>query len=110
MDLREERGRIISESCTITKQGKLWRVPSQSGNGVYSVNPERNYCSCPDNAELGVICKHVHAVNFTLTRTVKDADGYADPDLHRISRTEIEVSVDVPGAGSYEVYYLAPSE
>ena len=75
MTPREERGKVISETCTITKCGRLWHVPSQSGKGTYSVNLERCYCSCPDFAEWGKECKHIFAVKFRVTRTERNADG-----------------------------------
>lgn len=75
MNLREQRGRVIAETCTIIKAGKLWRVPSQSGGGTYSVNLERGYCSCPDHAENGFDCKHIFAVRFAVTKTERHADG-----------------------------------
>lgn len=72
---REERGKVISETCTIQKCGRLWHVPSQSGKGNYSVNLERVYCSCPDFAEYGQACKHIFAVRFTVTKTETNPDG-----------------------------------
>jgi transposase len=55
--------------------GRNWSVPSQSGGGTYTVNLERCYCSCPDFAEWGQDCKHIHAVRFTVTKTVQHSDG-----------------------------------
>ena len=75
MNAREQRGKAIADTCTITKMGKLWRVPSQSGGGNYSVNLERVYCSCPDFAEHGNECKHIFAVKFQVTKTERHADG-----------------------------------
>jgi len=40
--LREERGRLIAQTCRIMKVKNGWRVPSQSGKGTYMVkNLER---------------------------------------------------------------------
>lgn len=75
MNARQERGRVIAETCIVQKTGKLWYVPSQSGNGTYTVNLERRYCSCPDFAEWGNDCKHIFAVRFTVTKTERHADG-----------------------------------
>lgn len=75
MTTREQRGQVIAATCTIAKVGKLWHVPSQSGRGTYSVNLERVYCSCPDFAEWGEPCKHIHAVRFSVTKTERHADG-----------------------------------
>lgn len=75
MNSREQRGKVIADTCTLTKVGRLWSVPSQSGGGTYSVNLERSYCSCPDFAEWGETCKHLFAVKFVVTKTEKNADG-----------------------------------
>ena len=77
MDAREERGRVIAGRCTIRQRGRVWEVPSQSGNGTYLVNPARQFCSCPDHAETGIVCKHIHAVRFTLSKTEVNPDGTA---------------------------------
>ena len=74
-EAREQRGKVIAATCTITKVGKLWHGPSQSGNGTYSVNLERVYCSCPDFAEWGAECKHWFAVKYTAIKTESHADG-----------------------------------
>lgn len=74
-EAREQRGRAIAEVCTIQKVGKLWRVPSQSGNGTYSVSLEREFCTCPDHTDTGVVCKHMHAVRLVVTRTETQSDG-----------------------------------
>ena len=40
-----------------------YKVPSQSGNGVYLVNLEHSpYCTCPDLEKRERACKHVFAV------------------------------------------------
>ena len=44
-----------------------YKVPSQSGNGVYLVNLEYGpYCTCPDFETTGRACKHVYAVQALL--------------------------------------------
>ena len=75
MDAREERGLIIANTAKIEKTPVGWKVPSQSGNGSYIVNPDHGhpFCSCPD-FEKGNVCKHIHAVTFTIERETK-ADG-----------------------------------
>ncbi len=43
-------------------------VPSQSGNGKYTVKLYRNKasCSCPDYQKRGIPCKHIYSVRFWL--------------------------------------------
>ena len=46
-----------------------YKVPSQSGNGVYLVNLEHGpYCTCPDFEKRNLACKHVYAVEALLNR------------------------------------------
>lgn len=75
MNAREQRGLAIAATCQIKREGKVWRVPSQSGNGhCYRVNPKHEMCSCPDHVETGERCKHLFAVQFVMTRE-HNADG-----------------------------------
>jgi len=73
MNAREERGRAIAAKCRITPKGNVYEVPSQTGNGSYLVNPAREYCSCPDHADSGIVCKHLYAVKFVMSRTGRAA-------------------------------------
>lgn len=77
MDAREQRGKVIAETCQLRQEGKLWRVPSQSGNGTYSVSlkAEQTFCTCPDHMDTGATCKHIHAAKITVSRSVKESDG-----------------------------------
>jgi transposase len=72
MDAREMRGLQIANTATIIKNKLGWKVPSQSGNGTYVVNLDHGtpFCTCPDY-ENGFICKHIHAVQFTIKKESK---------------------------------------
>ena len=75
MSSREQRGFAIAETCKVEREGKVWRVPSQSGvEKTYRVNPKTESCSCMDHIETGHKCKHLFAVEFTMSREVH-ADG-----------------------------------
>jgi hypothetical protein len=67
---REHRGQQIATTCTLTKKGQMWLVPSQSGHGRYTVNPdpESPHCTCPDHETRGLKCKHIFAVEFAIRR------------------------------------------
>jgi transposase len=69
---REQRGLAIAALCRIDKKDGLWTVPSQSGNGKYTVShgPLGCHCTCPDHETRGVKCKHIYAVEFTIEREV----------------------------------------
>ncbi len=78
---RELRGlAILSQPNTIIQIGKNeWNVRSQSKDAYYTVTKSfpkerRNVryipalwtCTCPDHTTRNVICKHIHAVQFSL--------------------------------------------
>lgn len=69
MNIREQKGRDIACRFQITRQGNLWLVPSQSGQGKYKVNSDEQSCSCPDFDFRGEKCKHIYAVECTIERT-----------------------------------------
>jgi transposase len=73
MEVREERGKAIANSGLIrkSKSGELlYLVPSQSGNGQYSVDlaGDEPTCTCPDWELRRKPCKHVFAVAHTVVR------------------------------------------
>ena len=69
---RQQRGLAIAvlaqEHIRADKFG--YKVPSQSGNGVYLVNLDDGpYCTCMDFEKRGLACKHVFAVEALLQRS-----------------------------------------
>ena len=66
---REERGQTIAQhSGQIQRIDEtFYTVKSQSGNGEYAVTKvdEEWICECPDNKYRHVICKHIHAIDFS---------------------------------------------
>lgn len=76
IDAREQRGLIIAATCKLRHKGKVWIVPSQSGQGNYTVVPDATepHCSCPDHETTGGRCKHIHAVEFAIKRE-QNEDG-----------------------------------
>src|SRR5438093_4596361 len=73
-DLREVRGREISEKRTAIRRVNAFKyeVKSQSGNGLYDVvaNESGWLCSCPDFKNRSVKCKHIWAVEFSFRMRV----------------------------------------
>jgi len=65
---RRARGMEILESGIQPREvGKeTWIIPSQSGNGTYTVefDVDEWHCSCPDFQYRGIECKHIHAVKI----------------------------------------------
>ncbi len=74
---RKQRGYAIAQTSSIAFHDGAWVVPSQS-------NPNQSYevkmtiggatCTCPDFAERGLLCKHIFAVEITLSKHV-DKEG-----------------------------------
>jgi len=77
-DLREERGQQIATLAKVTRRDDgSWRVPSMSGNGLYTVRiGHEPHCTCPDHETRGCKCKHIYAVEYILKREIQThADG-----------------------------------
>jgi transposase-like protein len=62
---------IISKGDSPEHIGRgVYRIPSQSGNGVYIVshhNPNHWACNCQDYLTRRINCKHIYAIKFWLT-------------------------------------------
>jgi len=76
LELRKERGLKIVNSCQITKSVKGWLVPSQSTAKKYLVRfrHDEPECSCPDFESRHIKCKHIFAVEMTITKQT-DREG-----------------------------------
>jgi transposase len=68
MDARQQRGLEIAAIAKITQKNGAWSVPSQSGQGRYTVDPKTSHCNCPDHETRGVKCKHIYAVEYVIQR------------------------------------------
>ena len=70
--MRKERGYVIAKSTHITQTETGWKVPSQSGHGTYTVisNGFDATCTCPDHETRHCKCKHIWAVELTVTKEV----------------------------------------
>ena len=76
MQIRKEKGYEIAKTSRIVKTDKGWKVPSQTGSGYYIVvsNGFGAECSCPDHEKRKCKCKHIWAVELTVTKEV-DNEG-----------------------------------
>ena len=68
---REERGQAIAQSSGQVKRidESTYTVKSQSHNGEYTISKidDEWVCSCPDNTYRHIICKHIYAVDFSVS-------------------------------------------
>ena len=69
MDIRQQKGITIAAKATIKRDGDLYLVPSQSGNGRYKVDADAKHCTCPDFDFRQAKCKHIYAVEHTIERS-----------------------------------------
>ncbi len=68
---REERGQAIAQLNGQVRRidANTYTVKSQSHNGEYTVSKVNDewVCSCPDNQHRHLICKHIYAVDFSVS-------------------------------------------
>ncbi len=68
MDRREYRGQLLAAKGWARVDGGSWRVRSQTNPARrYRVNPHAQSCTCPDFEERNQACKHVYAVQITMS-------------------------------------------
>jgi hypothetical protein len=70
MNPRQQKGLDIATGYRVRESAKGFMLPSQSGQGIYLLSIQRAdaTCTCPD-FELGhQRCKHIYAVEYSLTR------------------------------------------
>lgn len=80
LSLREQRGAELAARRKIMQTTDGWIVPSQSGNGRYTVSLDLDRCSCPDHELRKTKCKHMYAVEFAIQQGVeKPQDATAEP-------------------------------
>jgi hypothetical protein len=70
MDPRREKAHQIADRARITFTDGCYRVPSQSGNGTYTVilDEQDSACDCPDFELRSKDCKHILAVKLFTRR------------------------------------------
>ena len=66
---RQQRWMAIAALTPVVKNKLGYKVPSQSGNGSYVVNPgDDPFCTCPDFEKRQERCKHIYAVECIIHR------------------------------------------
>ena len=85
---RQQRGLAIAVLEQNIRPDKFgYKVPSQSGNGVYLVNLEHGpYCTCPDFEKRVRACKHVFAVEALLQRGEQLDDPKPEALVERVTQ------------------------
>lgn len=76
IQIRRQKGQEIAKTGRVKMDGIKWVVPSQSSNRYYEVvlGLVKSKCTCPDNTERQMKCKHIFAVEITVSKTI-DSKG-----------------------------------
>ncbi|MCL4363226.1 SWIM zinc finger domain-containing protein [Candidatus Marsarchaeota archaeon] len=76
LQIRKQKGMEVAKNGNVKLNGYKWSVPSQSSNKTYEVmlRIDKSVCNCPDFVERGLKCKHIFAVEITLTKII-NKDG-----------------------------------
>ena len=87
LQIRKNKGKEIAKNGKIKMEGYKWVVPSQSSNKEYDVvlRLDRNTCTCQDFLGRGIKCKHIFAVEITLTKTVDNQGNTTITQTKRIT-------------------------
>jgi transposase len=90
---REQRGRQLAAIAKICQSGPVWLVPSQSDDSTYKVDltGKAPRCSCPDHELRRQKCKHIYAVEYTISRTTTTATTIAPDGTTATATTETMV-------------------
>ena len=93
INAREQRGRQLAAIAKIRQSDPLWLVPSQLGDDTYKVDLTGNAprCSCPDHELRRQKCKHIYAVEYTISRTTTTATTIAPDGATATATTETTV-------------------
>lgn len=76
LQIRKQKGYEIAKKGDIKLNGSKWLVPSQSSSKKYEVmlRLDKSVCTCPDFVERGIKCKHIFAVEITISKQINE-DG-----------------------------------
>ena len=91
-EARKSRGLEIAQTNHITKNDKGWLVPSQSNGTPYIVqlsdNGDEPTCNCPDHQYRKMKCKHIFAVELTITREIDEQGTVTETVTKKVSYTQ----------------------
>lgn len=83
---REQRGAAIAASRKLTKTASGWNVPSQAGNGRYTVALDLSRCTCPDHELRKAKCKHIFAVEFAIQQGAQREEAAKDARVASVAK------------------------
>jgi hypothetical protein len=76
MEARKQKAHEIADLARITFKDGCYTVPSQSGNGSYTVILDDNdaACDCPDFELRDKPCKHIMAIRLFVRRAARGVE------------------------------------
>lgn len=77
LQIREQKGYEIANKIKIVEQNGIWLVPSQSRNKLHKVilRLDRSTCTCEDFTERRLRCKHIFAVEISISKKITRRNG-----------------------------------
>ena len=92
LEARKSRGLEIAKINHITKNDKGWLVPSQSNGSHYIVqlsdNGDEPTCDCPDHQHRKMKCKHIFAVELTITREIDEQGTITETKTAKVTYSQ----------------------
>ena len=87
LQIRKQRGLHIAQKGKIKLNGRKWIVPSQSSNRYYDVELkiDKSICNCPDYIEREMKCKHIFAVEYTISKKVNQDGSITITEVKKVS-------------------------
>lgn len=87
MKTKEQKGKDIAKNAEIRFDGAVWLVASESGNGSYEVNLQKQTCTCPYFQKKLDKCKHQYAVEEKIWREFKTVTSAGEKQaVHKTTR------------------------
>jgi transposase len=90
IEARKQRGAEMAKQFKIAQNGDSWVVPSSTGKGKYTVRMTAEFesCSCKDFDLTGHRCKHLHAVEYVIQRTLEFGGDGSVTETETVSVTQ----------------------
>jgi len=108
LEARKSRGLEIAQTNHITKNNKGWLVPSQSNGTPYIVqlsdNGDEPTCNCPDHQYRKMKCKHIFAVELTVTREIDEQGTITETKIAKVTYTQDWTAYDLAQTQQKELF------
>jgi transposase len=112
LQIRKIKGLEIAKTGKINLQGNKWRVPSQSINKYYDVTLklDKSECNCPDYQERQIKCKHIFAVELTVSKSLNQDGSVTVTHTKRITYAQNWKAYDIAQTNEKTLFLKLLSE